>query len=61
MAVVTSSRLSSLSLFDQQMLELMIGVRVVGRDLGSSENERDQEKIASGERAHGNGNIFSIY
>lgn len=57
MAVVTSSRLSSLSLFDQQMLELMKGVRVVGRDLGSSENGGDQEKIASGERAHGNGNV----
>ena len=47
MAAATCSRLSGLSLFDQQLRELLKGVRVVGKDVGNSEREVKRKSYPS--------------
>ena len=53
-----SSRSSALSLFDKQFKDLLRGLRVVGKDLGNSEDRTNEAHLATKERAHGTGNMF---
>ena len=60
MAAATCSRLSGLSLFDQQLRELLKGVRVVGKDVGNSESGGEEKKLSIRERGHRNGNVDAV-
>ena len=53
-----NGRSSALSLFDKQFEDLLRGLRVVGKDLGNSEDGTKQTQLTAKERAHGKGNMF---
>ena len=51
---------SALSLFDKQFEDLLRGLRVVGKDLGNSEDGTKETQLATNERAPGKGNMFQF-
>ena len=54
-----SARSSALSLFDKQFEDLLRGLRVVGKDLGNSEDGTKETQLTVKERAPGKGNMFN--
>ncbi|XP_078375747.1 LOW QUALITY PROTEIN: tRNA endonuclease ANKZF1-like [Oculina patagonica] len=52
MATTSNSRSSCVSLFDQELNDLLRGVRIVGKDLGNGSSNDDQIKPVSGQRNH---------
>ena len=59
MAAALNARSSALSLFDKQFEDLLRGLRVVGKDLGSSEDGINETQLTAKERAPGKGNMFN--
>lgn len=57
MATTSISR-SCVSLFDQELNDLLRGIRIVGKDLGHGSGNDDQIEPVSGQHNHEKGNVL---
>lgn len=49
---------SSVSLFDQELSDLLMGVRIIGKDIGSGDSDKKQEQVTEQTRDRKNGNLI---
>lgn len=51
---------SCVSLFDQELNDLLMGVRIVGKDLGNGSGNDEQLEALNKERDHRKGNVLFV-